>query len=169
MGNRLNIHTNRFFFLDLLVFLATSHLQNKFVKQWLTISHLFNTFEAFVFAMLWRKFRKGRSTIGCVFKKKSESILVLIWKEREKWCCYQITYFPCIFVDSIKLRKSSRFCRILLRFSRRSSSARSFTYFSNTCLRSRDVSSKYRGSNTILCNSFSHVLKADTWKQFRND
>uniref|UniRef100_A0A7G3B6X4 Uncharacterized protein n=1 Tax=Lutzomyia longipalpis TaxID=7200 RepID=A0A7G3B6X4_LUTLO len=70
--------------------------------------------------------------------------------------------FPCRLADSMRARKSSRFCRILLRFSRRSSSARSLTYFSKTCLRSLDVSSKYLGSKTILCNSFSHVLKAET-------
>lgn len=72
------------------------------------------------------------------------------------------TYLPCKLMDSINARKSSRFCLILLRFSRRSSSARSLTYFSNTCFRSRDVNSKYRGSKTILWSSFSHVLNADT-------
>lgn len=64
--------------------------------------------------------------------------------------------------SSINCLKASRLIFILLRFSCLSSSARSLTYFSKTCFLSFDVSNKYRGSNTILCNSFSHVLKADT-------
>lgn len=76
-------------------------------------------------------------------------------------------YFNIYLVErlasSINSLKASRRIFILLRFSCLSSSARSFTYFSNTCLRSFDVNNKYRGSNTILCNSFSHVLNADTY------
>lgn len=34
-----------------------------------------------------------------------------------------------------------------------------------TCLRSSEFSSRYRGSNTILCNSFSQVENADTCRE----
>lgn len=73
------------------------------------------------------------------------------------------THFPCSPASSINLLNSSLRSLILFLFSLRSSSARSFTYFSNTCFLSLDVSRRYLGSKTILCSSFSHVLKAETW------
>lgn len=92
--------------------------------------------------------------------------------------------------SSIIFRKSSLDCMSLFFFSFLSSSARVFTYWSNTCrvngdeftnlpasahsgkpatpqmaltcFRSLGLSSKYRGSNTILCSSLSQVEKAET-------
>ena len=74
----------------------------------------------------------------------------------------KLTHFPCSPASSINLLNSSLRSLILFLFSLRSSSARSFTYFSNTCFLSLDVSSRYLGSKTILCSSFSHVLNAET-------
>ena len=74
----------------------------------------------------------------------------------------ELTHFPCSPASSINLLNSSLRSLILFLFSLRSSSARSFTYFSNTCFLSLDVSSRYLGSKTILCSSFSHVLNAET-------
>ena len=80
----------------------------------------------------------------------------------------KLTHFPCSPASSINLLNSSLRSLILFLFSLRSSSARSFTYFSNTCFLSLDVSSRYLGSNTILCSSFSHVLNAETYNiQYR--
>lgn len=36
-----------------------------------------------------------------------------------------------------------------------------------TCLRSSEFSRRYRGSNTILCNSFSHVENAETCEVYK--
>ena len=54
----------------------------------------------------------------------------------------QHTHLPCSLASSSSWRKASFFSFILRCFSRRSSSARSFTYWSNTCLRSLEVRSK---------------------------
>lgn len=77
-----------------------------------------------------------------------------------------ITYFPWRPASSISFLYSSFRSFNLFLFSLLSSSARSFTYLSKTCFRSLDVNSKYRGSNTILCSSFSHVLNAETYKPY---
>lgn len=69
---------------------------------------------------------------------------------------------PCRCDSLSNFLKESFFSLNLFLFSRRSSSALSLTYFSKTCLRSLEVNSKYLESKTILCSSFSHVLKADT-------
>lgn len=72
------------------------------------------------------------------------------------------TYFPWRLASIISFLKSSFRSFILFRFSRRSSSARSLTYLSNTCFLSFDVSRRYRGSKTILWSSFSQVENAET-------
>lgn len=72
--------------------------------------------------------------------------------------------FPLRPASSNSFRNSSFFSFSLFLFSRLSSSARSFTYLSNTCFRSFEVRSKYLGSKTIFDSSFSHELKADTCK-----
>lgn len=72
--------------------------------------------------------------------------------------------FPLRPASSNNFRNSSFFSFSLFLFSRRSSSALSFTYLSKTCFRSLEVNSKYLGSNTIFDNSFSHELKAETCK-----
>lgn len=74
-------------------------------------------------------------------------------------CC---TYLPCKWASLRSFLNDSLRSRSLFLFSLRSSSALSLTYLSNTCFRSLDVKSRYLGSKTILCSSFSQVLKADT-------
>lgn len=93
---------------------------------------------------------------------KNQNVSYAYWN---RWTVDDLcTYLPCRLAASRSVRKSSRFWRSFLRISRCSSSARTLTYFSKHCLRSRDVNSRYRWSKTILWSSFSHVLNADTYK-----
>jgi len=63
--------------------------------------------------------------------------------------------------SSQRVLKASFLALALAFFSFLSSSALSLTYLSNTDFLSLLVNNRYRGSNTILCNSFSHVENAE--------